>query len=98
MAKKRRRFTAEFKAEAVRLIQHSGKPVSQIARELGLRHQMLHKWKKQVGALASGGNGANPDHFTQEEEILRLRRELMRVTEERDILKKATAFFASQSG
>ena len=98
MTKKRRRFTAEFKAEAVRLIQHSWKPVSQIARELGLRHQLLHKWKRQVGAPASGGNGAGPEHFTQEEEILRLRRELMRVIEERDILKKATAFFANQPG
>lgn len=98
MSKKRRRFTAEFKAEAVRLIQQSGRPVSQIARELGLRHQLLHKWKKQVGAPASGGTGAGSDHFRQEEEILRLRRDLIRVTEERDILKKATAFFASQPG
>ena len=96
MTKKRRRFTAEFKAESVRLIQHSGKPVAQIARELGLRHQLLHKWKRQVGAPVSGGNGARSDHFTQEEEIFRLRRELIRVTEEREILKKATAFFANQ--
>ena len=98
MAKKRRRFTAEFKAEAIRLVEQSGRPVSQIARELGLRHQLLHKWKKQVDAPMSGVNGAGRDHFTQGEEILRLRRELMRVTEERDILKKATAFFANQRG
>jgi transposase len=97
MMRRKRRFTAEFKAEAVRLVAGSGKPVAQIARELGIRDQLLHKWKRQVGAPASGGNGAVSDHFTQEEEIRRLRRDLLRVTEERDILKKATAFFANQS-
>ena len=75
----------------------SGKPVAQIARELGIRDQLLHRWKRQVGALGSGGNGMVSDHFTQEEEIRRLRRDLLRVTEEREILKKATAFFANQS-
>ena len=95
--RKRRRFTAEFKAEVVRLAAGSGKPVAQIARELGIRDQLLHKWKRQAGAQTPGGNGVNPDHFTQEEEIRRLRRDLLRVTEERDILKKATAFFANES-
>lgn len=97
VTRKRRRFTAEFKAEAVRLVADSGRPAAQIARELGLRHQLLYKWKRQVRAQASGGNAVGPDHFTQEEEIRRLRRDLLRVTEERDILKKATAFFANQS-
>jgi transposase len=97
VTKKRRRFTAEFKSEAVRLAATSGRPVAQIARELGIRDQLLHKWKGQVGTPASCGKGDGPDHFRQEEEIRRLRRELLRVTEERDILKKATAFFANQS-
>ena len=93
--RKRRRFTAEFKAEAVRLVAGSGKPLAQIARELGINEQGLRNWKKQ--ARAADGSGVSPDHFVQEEEIRRLRRELLRVTEERDILKKATAFFANQS-
>lgn len=95
--RKRRRFTAEFKAEAVRLAAGSGKPVAQIARELGIGDQLLHKWKRQCGGQAPGSHAVNPDHFTREEEIRRLRRELLRVTEERDILKKATAFFANES-
>ena len=95
MASTRRRFTAEFKAEAVRLLATSGKSVAQISRELGVNEQTLYRWKRQ--ATSSDGNGVEPGHFGQQEEIRRLRRELDRVTEERDILKKATAFFASQS-
>jgi transposase len=93
--RKRRRFTAEFKAEAVRLVASSGKPLAQIARELGINEQVLRQWKKQ--AQTADGAGVRPDHFAQEEENRRLRRELARVTEERDILKKATAFFANQN-
>ena len=92
---RRRRFNAEFKAEAVRLTASGGKPLAQIARELGINEQVLRTWKKQ--AKTADGNGVMPEHFAQEEEIRRLRRELLRVTEERDILKKATAFFANQS-
>jgi len=95
MTGKRRKFTAEFKAEAVRLVASSGKPLAQIARELGLNEQVLRNWKKQ--ATAADGRGIIPDHFALQEENRRLRRELARVTEERDILKKATAFFANQS-
>jgi transposase len=79
----------------VRLVASGGKPLAQIARELGINEQVLRNWKKQ--ATAADGSGVIPDHFAQEEEIRRLRRELLRVTEERDILKKATAFFANQS-
>jgi transposase len=95
MAGKRRKFTAEFKGEAVRLVASSGKPLAQVARELGLHEQVLRNWKKQ--ATAGDGGEVVPDRFAQEEEIRRLRRELARVTEERDILKKATAFFANQN-
>ncbi len=91
----RRRYTAEFKAEAVRLVATSGRAVAQIARELGVNEQTLHQWKRQ--ATASDGRGVVPDHFAQQQENRRLRRELARVTEERDILKKATAFFANAS-
>lgn len=91
----RRRYTAEFKAEAVRLVASSGRPLAQVARELGINEQTLHQWKRQ--ATAGDSTGVVPDHFALQEENRRLRRDLLRVTEERDILKKATAFFANQS-
>lgn len=94
-SKTRRRYTAEFKAEAVRLVAGSGKPLAQIARELGINEQTLHSWKKQ--AQSGSGSGVVPEHFAQAEEIRRLQRENARLREERDILKKATAFFANQS-
>lgn len=93
--RKRRKFTAEFKAEAVRLVASGGKPLAQIARELGVNEPVLRNWKKQ--ARVANGSGVVPEHFAQDEEIRRLRRDLLRVTEERDILKKATAFFANPS-
>ena len=89
----RRRYTAEFKAEAVRLVATSGKPLAQIARELGVKEQTLHNWKKR--ASSANGTGVVPEHFAQAEELRRLRRENARLKEERDILKKATAFFAN---
>lgn len=90
----RRRYTAEFKAEAVRLVATSGKPLAQIARELGINEQTLHNWKQK--AASRDGVGVEPDRLTLEEENRRLRRENVRLQEERDILKKATAFFANQ--
>jgi len=69
--------------------------VAQIARELGIKEQTLHNWKRK--AASGNGTGVEPDHFAQQDEIRRLRRENARLQEERDILKKATAFFANQS-
>lgn len=92
MTRKRRKFTAEFKAEAVRLLASSGKPVAQIARELGVHEQTLGCWRQQAGGIGATGNT-----LVREDELRRLQRELVRVTEERDILKKALGFFASRS-
>jgi len=97
MKGKRRRFTAEFKEEAVRLLLHSGRPLAQVSRELGIHENMLRKWKAAVERGSGGGTGAVSGHFTLAEENRRLRSELARVREERDILKKATAFFARES-
>jgi transposase len=97
MSEKRRQFTREFKLEAVRLVKQ-GQSVSQVAAALGVRPDMLRNWKRQVA-----GGGAEKDVFrghgrvtSQEEELRRLRRELARVTEERDFLKKAAAYFAKE--
>ena len=97
MKGQRRRFTAEFKEEAVRLLVHSGRPLAQVARELGLHENVLRTWKSAVATGSPGGNGTGSGHFTLAEENRRLRSELARVTEEREILKKATAFFAKES-
>ena len=98
MAGKRRQFTAEFKIEAVRLANESGKRISQVARELGIRADMLRTWKRQAESRAGLAPGdvfpGNGKHTSQEEEIRQLRREVETLEQEREILKKAAAFFA----
>jgi transposase len=88
MKKVQRTYTAEFKREAVRLAQTSGKPIAQVARELGISDASIHQWRKELaeyGAEAFPGSG----HQTAlEEENRRLKRELERTRQERDILKK----------
>ncbi len=89
----RRRLTREFKFEAVRLLELGKKPAAQLARELGIARNRLYKWKLEVslkGENAFRGAGKKP--VGPKDEIARLKRELARVTEERDILKKATGF------
>lgn len=96
--RKRQRFTKEFKLEAVKLLEQGEKPATQLALELGIRRNQLHKWQAQLmkkgeqGAFR--GPGAKP--LSEYTEVERLRRELKRVTEERDILKKAAAYFAKE--
>ena len=97
MKGKRRRFTGEFKEEAVRLLVRSGRPLAQVARELGVHENVLRKWKAGVEAGSGEGTSAVSGHFALVEENRRLRTELVRVKEERDILKKATAYFARES-
>ena len=89
---KRQRFTAEFKREAVRQVREGGKQVSVLARELGVPRNRLYKWAadaEKLGASAFGGSGRRPD-----DEVGRLRREVERLKEENEILKKAAAYFA----
>lgn len=97
MAKRKRRvFTTEFKAEAVRLVRESGKSVPTVARELDLTETALRSWVRQ--AEVDAGRGA-PGALTSEEreELGRLRRETRTLRMEREILKKAAAFFAKES-
>jgi len=92
----RRSFSAEFKHEAVKLVLERGVAVSQAARDLGLHENVLRKWvrdAKASGAQAFPGRGKQrPD----DAEVSRLRRELAKAQAERDILKKAIAFFAKE--
>src|SRR5579875_3066278 len=97
MAKVQKTYTREFKEEAVRLVQTSGKPIAQLARELGISDSAIHGWRKELtehGKEALPGKG----HQTElEEENRRLKRELERVQQERDILKKLWASFRGNS-
>jgi transposase len=95
---KRKKFPSEFKREAVRLMESSDKPSSEVARELGVRRNQLYTWKEQLGkrgAKAFGGPGRRREAG---DEVARLKRELEQVKEERDILKKAAAYFAKELG
>src|SRR6266487_4262373 len=94
MQKVQKTYTTEFKREAVHLAQTSGKPITQIARELGISDTSIHPWRRGLtehGPEAFRGSGHQTD---QEEELRRLKRELERTQKERDILKKALAIFS----
>jgi transposase len=95
--KQRQVFSKEFKLEAVRLLESSDRPAAEVARQLGVRRNQLYKWQQELRrhgneAFARAGRPA-----THDDELAQLRRELERVKEERDILKKAVAFFARES-
>jgi transposase len=90
--RKRPRYSPEFKAEALRLIAETDEPIKKIARELGVASKTLHEWMQ-----AARPEPRDPLTEDERSELERLRREVMKVRMERDILKKATAFFAKQS-
>jgi transposase len=95
--RQRQRYNREFKLEAVRLLELAQKPAAQLALELGIRRNLLYKWQRDLrgkGEAAFRGPGRKPRD--QQSEVARLRAELKKVSEERDILKKAAAYFAKE--
>ncbi len=91
----RREFSAEFKRGAVEPASQPGVSCAQVARELGIRDTLLTRWKREaqnLRAAAFAGTGTPRD-----EELARLKRELARVTKERDVLREAATFFAKGS-
>lgn len=93
----RRKFTREFKLEAVRMVRDRGVAVAQAARDLDIHENVLRKWVKE---LAADPGHAFPGHGQmkpEQLEIERLRREVAKLKAERDILKKAAAYFARDS-
>ena len=93
----RKYFTKEFKIEAVRLLEQSGKSGTELARQLGVRRNQLYKWQTELRGKAERVFPGRGQHPEMADEVTRLKRELERVTEERDILKKTVAFFAKES-
>jgi transposase len=94
---RRIRHSREFKLEAVRVLGLGQKPASQLALELGVRRNQLYKWKDQLGSKGEKAFcGPGRRAAGEESEVVRLKRALEKVTEERDILKKAAAYFARE--
>ena len=96
--KKYERYSREFKLEAIRLASKSDKPVTQVARELGLRVNQIYKWKKQLedkqDDAFSGKRGRASNNKDKDAEIRRLKKALSDSQEENEFLKKTAIFFA----
>jgi transposase len=89
-----KRYTEEFKIEAVRQVTDRGYSVTEVADRLGVTTHSLYAWLKKHGAKDKSGQELDE----AQRELRRLKAELRRVTEERDILKKAATYFAKESG
>ena len=94
--RKRRKFSDEYKAETVRLIQSSSKSIGPLALELGIGETALRRWVEQA-EVEAGRGPAGALKRSEREELAELRRENQRLRMEREILKKATAFFAREN-
>ncbi len=95
MPRTRRRFTGEFKTEAVRLLEESGRPLQAVAEELGVHPNQLRMWRNEH--LAAGSAEALARQKAEAAELARLRRENKRLERENEILKRAAAFFAREA-
>ncbi len=94
--RERRKFTPEFRAEAVRLAKMGDRPMAHVARDLGIKKQTLGHWVHQAEVDAAGGSSGELT-TSEKEELKQLRKENARLREEKEILKKATAFFAREN-
>ena len=92
---KRRRYSEAFKTEAVRLVHESAHPLVQVARELGVPDNVLYRWRSEHRHAEAHGT-TRVAQRTEAEELTRVKRELARVTQERDFLRRAAAFFAKE--
>jgi len=88
-----KRYTDEFKIEVVKQVIEEGHSASSVASRLGMNVNSIYNWIKKYNE----SDGSISAHTAEQEEIARLKKELKRVTQERDILKKATAYFAKES-
>ena len=88
-------YPKEFKEEAIRLMRSSEKPLTQISRELDVAEQTLRNWRKQTEIDEGEREGLTTD---EREELSKLRREVKTLRQEKEILRKATVFFAREGG
>jgi transposase len=96
ITKTRRRYTDEFRAEAVRLRRDLAQPVAQVARDLGVADHLLYRWRAEQQQAESHGH-TRQSMRAEQEELARLRRENAVLKQERDCLTRAAAFFAKAS-
>ncbi len=94
---KRQTYSREYKIEAVRLSNEGTRSAAAVAADLGISANQLYQWRREFAKAGGAAFPGNGNVSSTDEEMHRLRRELKRVTEERDFLKKATAFFAKES-
>lgn len=98
MKRSRRSFSAEFKQEAVRLTRQEGQSLSAVSRDLELDPKMLRRWRQELEQEGSEAFPGKGHQRTDLEELRRLRREVARLTMEREILKKALTIFSEVAG
>jgi transposase len=96
MSRKYKRYTKAFKQEAVQLAETADRPVTQVARELGIRVNQIYKWKKEIEAKAGDAFPGKGRQTGIQAEVTKLRREVERLRMENEILKKAAAYFARE--
>jgi transposase len=88
------RYPAEFRADAVALVRSSGRPIAQVAKELGVNHETLRTWVRAAEAAERPGAAAES---AKDAELARLRRQVVELRLEREILRKAAAYFARET-
>lgn len=94
---KRRRYTREFKIEAVRLSETENKTIAGVAFDLGLHPNTLYRWRNELGVDGDEAFPGQGKMKASDEEVRQLQREIVRLRQERDILKKAITFFAKEN-
>ena len=94
------KYTEEFRCDAVDLVRSSQRPINQVARELGMSHETLRNWvraaERQTEVPAAGSGGGGLSVADKDAEIARLRREVAELRQEKEILRKAAAYFAKE--
>jgi transposase len=95
MAEKRRRFDPEFRAGAVRIVLETGKPIAQVARDLGINEGTLGNWVNQARVAAGVGGGGLSE--SEREELARLRKENAELAMERDVLKRSVVLWVKEA-
>ena len=94
MSEKRKTYDKEFKLSAVKMIVEGGMSLSEVSRDLGINENSLHKWKKDYLSDQQNAFPGKGRFKPEEEELRKLKKQLSRVTMERDILKKAIGYFS----